>query len=88
METTLTLDEINIRYGLKNHIFIEEKSPGFPIITLQSPSATATVAAAFSFKTTTMKFEQKAFESEIGKCLELRLIAQNKNNNKGDALKN
>lgn len=45
METTLTLDEINIRYGLQNHIVIEEKTPGFPILTLQSPSATATVAA-------------------------------------------
>lgn len=45
METTLTLDEINIRYGHENHIFIEEKTAGFPIITLQSPTATATVAA-------------------------------------------
>ena len=41
----MTLEELNIRFGLQNHISIEEKPENFPIVTLHSPTATATIAA-------------------------------------------
>ena len=41
----MTIEQLNIRFGLQNHISIAEKKPNFPVITLRSPSATVEVAA-------------------------------------------
>lgn len=40
-----TLEFLNTRFGLKNHIFFEEKPEGFPVVHLHAPQATASVAA-------------------------------------------
>lgn len=40
-----TLEFLNTRYGLQDHIIFEEKPEGYPIVHLHAPGATASVAA-------------------------------------------
>lgn len=41
----MTIEQLNIRYGLKDHISIAEQIPNFPVVTLRTRSATVEVAA-------------------------------------------